>query len=358
MCTNFLRIDKENRHQQKVSARTMDFGTIVKPFPVTLKPNIVMYPRKQLFPHTSRIIENLEEDFRILPKKPLQWTNKYGFISVDVGANIFNNIPLKVEKISPILLDGINEKGLSAASLWLEGSEYQKESQENNNLMFLNVVGYVLGMCADVVEVKDQLQKINVTSPSKHLDKYPAHFVFIDSNKNNPALIVEYVDGAPNFYTASNGVLTNEPVYPEMLKYLEDYGDLTVFQKNQQSQPGLFGLPADSSPKSRFVRASKFMESINNEKNAHQTVNFSEIAIQNLQVPLGSVVSDKKNRILDYTQWSVIRDHLNLTYYFKSFDNQILKKIELKKVDFSHKKIVDFPIYNNEWNMDVTSNFN
>ena len=69
MCTNFLRIDKENRHQQKVSARTMDFGTIVKPFPVTLKPNIVMYPRKQLFPHTSRIIENLEEDFKGMARK-------------------------------------------------------------------------------------------------------------------------------------------------------------------------------------------------------------------------------------------------------------------------------------------------
>jgi len=357
MCTNLLRKQSKEGNQEIVSARTMDFGTIVKPFPVTLKPNIVVYPRGITFPVKSAFVEKLEEDFRLLPKKPIKWTNTYGFVAVDVGPNIFNELPFKIEDISPIFLDGMNEKGLSAASLWLSRSQYQLESDHENNLMFLDVVGYVLGMCATVADVKMALSTINVTCPSKFLLEYPAHFIFIDSNPNSNALVVEYINGKPNLYDVPNGVLTNEPAYPDMLKELEKYKDLTIYQKNKSKLPGLFGLPADSSPISRFIRSTKFVESAYSAANAQESVSLSEIIIQNIQVPIGTVVSSANKQFLDYTQWTVIRDHLNIMYYYKTFYNQTLKKIDLNILDFSASKIITVPISEGEWNIDLTAKY-
>ncbi|MEW7278899.1 linear amide C-N hydrolase [Aquimarina sp. 2201CG1-2-11] len=357
MCTNLLRKQSRENFQEKVSARTMDFGTITKPFPVTLKPNMVIYPRKREFPIRSSFIEKLEEDFRLFPQKPLNWTNKYGFAAIDVGPCIFNEIPFKVESISPIFLDGVNEKGLSAASLWLSGSQYQKESVSGNNLMFLDVVGYVLGMCATVSEVKSTLSTINVVCPSKFLMNYPAHYIFIDSDVDSPALVVEYTNGSPSFYEVPNGVLTNEPAYPEMLKKLDKYKSLTVYQKKPNDLPGLFDLPADSSAISRFVRATKFVESIYAPEDIQKSISLSDVIIQNIQVPLGTVVEETSNRILDYTQWSVLRDHLNLVYYYKTFDNQALKKLDLTLIDFEVTDIVSIPISTGEWNINETKKY-
>lgn len=357
MCTNLLRKLSKEGNQEIISARTMDFGTIIKPFPVTLKPNIVVYPKGLAFPVKSAFVKKLEEDFRLLPKKPIKWTNTYGFVDVDVGPNIFNEIPFKIEDISPIFLDGMNEKGLSAASLWLSGSQYQPESDHENNLMFLDVVGYVLGMCATVEDVKKALSTINVTCPGKFLLNYPAHFIFIDSNPNSTALVVEYINGKPNFYNIPNGVLTNEPAYPDMLKELEKYKGLTIYQKNKNELPGLFDLPADSSPISRFIRATKFVESTYSASNAQEAVNLSEVIIQNIQVPLGTVVSSANGQFLDYTQWTVMRDHLNMMYYYKTFDNQTLKKIDLSLLDFSASKIISVPISEGEWNINLTAKY-
>lgn len=357
MCTNLLRTQAAEGQHEIVSARTMDFGTITKPFPVTLKPDVVVYPRNTAFPVKNKLEEKLEETFKLLPKNPLNWQNKYGFVAVDVGPCILSELPIKIQDLSPIFLDGMNEKGLSAASLWLDGSQYQAESDKDDNLMFLNVVGYALGMCATVDDVKTALSSITVTSPSKFLMNYPAHFIFIDADPAHDALVVEYTDGAPNFYDVPNGVLTNEPAYPKMLTELEKYKDLTVYQQNPNDTPGLLGLPADASPISRFVRSTKFVESTNKPSNSQDAISLTEVIIQNIQVPLGTVVQKSNGEILDYSQWAVVRDHINGIFYYKTFDNQTLKKLDVNAIDFATTQKISVPIDKGGWFIDMTSSY-
>ena len=356
MCTNLLRKYVEG-NPGIISARTMDFGAIVKPFPVTLKPNILVYPRNLKFPLKYTLEEKIEELLHLLPQKPLQWENKYGFVAVDVGPCIFHELPINLEDVSPIFLDGLNETGLSAATLWLDGSQYQPASDTDNNIMFLDLVSYVLGTCSTVAEVKTALSSLNVVCPSKFLAGYPAHYVFIDANVDNNALVVEYIDGKPNFYEVANGVLTNEPPYPQMLKQLEKYKDLTIYQNNPNSEPGLLGLPADSSPISRFVRATKFVESSYQPTNTQESIGLDQVIIQNLQVPLGTVVEASNGRMLDYTQWTVVRDHLNKEFYYQTFDNQTLKKIALSEIDFSSVSVTTMPMGEGEWAIDKTKEY-
>ena len=353
MCTNLFK-QFSGDFAGIISARTMDFGTIVKPVPVTLKPNVVAYPRNTQFPTHSKLLEIGEELVGLLPKKPLNWKNQYGFVGMDVGPYIADFLKVDIEKISPIFLDGMNEKGLSAATLWLDGSEYQDEADTDTNVMFLDVVAYILGTCANVSEAKAQLEQITVVSPIKFLNNYPAHYIFIDPDPNTTPLVVEYRDGKPNFYDVANGVLTNEPPYPEMLKAQEKYSDLSIYQDTKNDPPGLLGLPADSSPISRFARATKFCESVYQPSNLQEATTLLQVIIQNIEVPLGTVVEKGNDMVLDYSQWLVVRDHSNLLYYYASFDNQTLKRIDLNNIDFGLINESHYSIAEGAWFTDET----
>lgn len=358
MCTNLMKTFA-GPFTGRVSARTMDFGMINKPLPVTLKPNIVAFPIGTSFPTAARWIEKTEEVLDLLPKRPLNWKNLYGFLGVDIGPYIFSKIKFDTDKINPIFLDGMNEKGLSAATLWLDGSVYQTEANSDTNVSFLDVVAYILGTCANVAEVKDALQKISVVSPGKFLQQYPAHYVFIDPNPENDALIVEYIGGIPQFYHVANGVLTNEPPYPEMLKILDGppYDKMTLYNKTVGGNPGLLNLPADSSPISRFVRATKFSEALFSPSTTQEAVALCQVIIQNLQVPIGTVLDKNFDQSYDFTHWTVVRDHASKMFYYETMSNQLLRRVDLNKIDFSSIREISYPIDKGPWFVDETSNF-
>lgn len=50
-----------------------------------------------------------------------------------------------------------------------------------------------------------------------------------------------------------------------------------------------------------------------------------------------------------YTQYQIIRDHINLIYYITNSNNMNLRAIQMKQLDFSREKILYASIENDYW---------
>ncbi|MBC7202933.1 MAG: linear amide C-N hydrolase, partial [Pusillimonas sp.] len=53
---------------------------------------------------------------------------------------------------------------------------------------------------------------------------------------------------------------------------------------------------------------------------------------------------DQGDDPLEYTQWSTVADLSNGMYYVKTYDNQVLRGIDLNSFDLNAKEIVSAPL--------------
>ncbi|PKH49387.1 hypothetical protein CXF68_01210 [Tenacibaculum sp. Bg11-29] len=370
MCTNILL--KSKNGDAVISARTMDFGGdfITK---------LHKIPRSEKY---YDILFNNETEFTKFKKEfeITEWENAYGYLSTHAY--------FKVEKWEfeiPTCMDGMNEKGLSGATLWMPCADYPKPNITKKNILSIHLVAYILATCATVNDVVDKLEGVNVINFSTSLNKFiPQHFVFSDSK--GKSLIVEFKGGKMITHQPTNGVLTNYPFYDKQLINLKKYDDLTFENKeytycendsskcsqdtNGSGMSGKIehnGLPGDATPKSRFVRASKFSEVNFEATNSQDAVTHIQQLIQTLQVPVGTIVPNKNNcgnknenknkwdmkNGYDHTKWCVIREHNSfgkINYYYYTNDNPTLQKISLDKIDWEKdSNPIDFEANNKTW---------
>lgn len=72
----------------------------------------------------------------------------------------------------------------------------------------------------------------------------------------------------------------------------------------------------------------------------------------------GEIDSTSNGSKNDYTQWDVVRDHINLIYYYRTNQNQSIRALDLKKIDFSgDKKYQPVPLTIGKIYEDTTSLF-
>jgi len=341
MCTNLL-MKRNSENDPIVSARTMDF-------PIKLETVVNLVPRGQRFPEID------------LPEE-IRWSNKYGFIGIG-----------HPDKKLPgyFYTDGLNEVGLSAASLWLDGSEYEYPEPGYRDVLYHgNFVNYVLGNFCDVTQAKIELSKLSICeAPIKIVvnARTPLHFIIIDSRGDN--LIVEFIDGNMKTYsnigcsdTASlnRGILTNEPPYDWHITNLKNYADLSLVENKKEwagnilFSSGQFGSPGDSSPVSRFIRAHLLTQSSCQPQNIQQSIVLAQDILQTIAVPAGTDIFDSSKNTYNWTLWSVIRDHTNRSIYFYTDFNSKLYGIHLDKLDFKAEDqkhcSIEFP----DWYEDIS----
>lgn len=338
MCTNFS-IPRKSKGGALVSARTMDWCIDFPQYP----PVVNFVPRGQSFPEID------------LPGE-IQWKNKYGFI----GAGY------KSEEVGIAYSDGLNEAGLSAASLWLSCTEYQKPMRGKGNLYYVNVVSYVLGNFKSIQEVEAGLSKLRILS-IEIIPNYTALQHFIFSDRSGKHLIVEFVNGEMHTYINELGVLTNQPTYDWHLTNLSMYGNLSLKDNpdlvcgEEVTGSGQLGIPGDPSPQSRFIRAAFLRETAFKPQTIQESIGLARQIMQTISVPIGTVIfadPPLPEIAFDWTQWSVIRDHTNLSYYFYSDFNSTLYGVHLKDLDLNSSKQKQIPIYQPDWYEDVTKNLN
>lgn len=178
-----------------------------------------------------------------------------------------------------------------------------------------------------------------------------AHFFVQD--KTGKSIAVEPVDGTLKVHDAPLGVMTNAPTYDWHMTNLANYINLSpkdvtsgtlgsVTLSAFGTGAGLHGLPGDFTPPSRFVRAAIFSQAATPNASAEYAVFIAFHILNQFYIPKGSVVSSTS---VEITEWTSVNDLKNLRWYFRSFQDQSIRMVDLKEAVAAAKgEIVMIPM--------------
>ncbi|MBK5962071.1 choloylglycine hydrolase [Rhodoplanes elegans] len=324
-CTSFV---IRNTDGGVVYGRTMEMGFV-------LKAGAIVVPRKLALTSLGP------------GGKPgsMTWTSRYAA----VGLNAFG---------LAVLIDGLNEKGLAGGALYFPdyvGYADAAKADPAKTLAQWDVVGWVLTSFATVAEVKAGLSGISVVGlADPNLGVAPLHYTFHDTT--GASVVIEPVDGVLKVHDNPFGVMTNSPTFDWHLSNLRNYVKIsptnapplqiagqTVAPIGQGS--GLLGIPGDPTPPSRFIRALGYAMSLERKPAGIESVRAAEHILNNFDIPKGWVRPDKSDAtVMEFTQWSTIADLANRRYYVKTYDDQVLRGIDLTGFDLDAEAIRSAPL--------------
>jgi len=249
----------------------------------------------------------------------------------------------------PIILDGINDQGLSVGLFYFPGyAKYAEVTKENaSHALAPQEFGiWALGNFATVDEVRAAVKDIVlVPTPAPGLGSPQgavagAHFFLQD--RSGKSLVVEPVDGTLKLHDAPLGVMTNAPTYDWHMTNLAAYINLSVKDIDSAkvgpvtlsafgSGAGMLGLPGDFTPPSRFVRAVAFSQSAAPNATTDAAVLSAFHILNQFDIPEGSVVNSAIGKPVDeITEWTSVADLKNLRWYFRTHTDQSIRMVDLK----------------------------
>jgi choloylglycine hydrolase len=297
-----------------INGRTLEFG-------IKVKTAGILIPRNYEFKGT-------------LPdgNQGLSYRSKYAV----VGSNMYDD---------KVAVDGLNEAGLSAGAFYFPGYAKYPTINDSNKAYALSPVeftNWVLTQFSTVDEVEKALKNV-VIAPTVYTPwGFVPPFHYIICEKTGKCIVVEPTNGTLTVFNDPLGVFTNSPTFDWHITNLRNYINLSplnvpkveikgITLKDFGQGSGLHGLPGDFTSPSRFVRAAVFSSSAIPEMNAKQTVLQMFHILNQFDIPIGSIRTESDGKIYtDYTQVTVVRDPQNLNYYFKTYDDQSIRMIDLK----------------------------
>ena len=257
----------------------------------------------------------------------------------------------------PSYYEAVNEKGLGMAGLNFVGNAcYGKEKEGKDNIASFELIPWILGQCSTVKEVRELLEKINVTNLAFHesFPVSPLHWLIADEKET---ITVEAVEEGLFVYDNPVGVLTNNPPFPQQMFQLNNYMHLSPKQpKNLFSERlklqtysrgmGALGLPGDLSSASRFVRAAfTKLNAIATQKEEDSVGQFFHI--------MGTVEQSKgccevNEGAYEYTIYTSCCNASKGIYYYTTYFNHQINAVDMHEEDLDGKKVVVYPVLQEE----------
>ncbi|MBL0712264.1 MAG: choloylglycine hydrolase family protein [Desulfosarcina sp.] len=308
-----------------VSGRTLEFG-------ISFDIGIIVVPRNYEFVGQTTLGDG---------KK---WKSKYASVGVMLADN-------------EVILDGINEKGLSVGNFYFPGfAEYSVTTPENQSISISSsdITQWIVSQFATVDEVRAAIKNNEVAispvlTPGFPPEIQPFHFVVYD--KSGKSLVIEPIDGRLVLYDNPTGAMANSPTFDWHMTNLRNYVALnpnnvppvsifgqTFKQLGQGS--GMLGLPGDFTPPSRFVRAAVFSATAIPAKNAEKGIKQVFHILNNFDIPVG-VARETHDGVIhsDYTMLTVARNAKNNRFFYKTYDDQTIRMVDLSRLNPNAKKI-------------------
>jgi choloylglycine hydrolase len=303
-----------------VQARTLEWGAF------NLGSQLMIVPRGIQFVGTTPDA-----------KPGLAWKGAYGVVGINgVGR--------------PLLIDGMNEKGLAVSLLYHPGfAEYQPydANQAASSISQSDLPTWMLTSFATTAQVRSELPKIRVVPVKEESLGAPAPIHLIVTDAAGSTIVIEYIKGRLNIYENPVGVLTNDPGFPWHLTNLANYLGLQAREVkpikigNLELKPlgvgsGMLGLPGDYTPPSRFVRAVALRNTVRPLENGEAAVAEAFRILNAFDIPLGATGSVPKDDILGETQWTSAMDTKSLRYYYRTMYNHRIRAVDLKAIDLGN----------------------
>jgi choloylglycine hydrolase len=277
-----------------------------------------------------------------------KWTTKYGVL----GAIAFGNLGV---------MDGINEKGLALGAFYFPTTaEYTTTTNENQSksMSSIDFSTWVLTQFATVDEVKAAVDSGDVAVAPTLLPGWPPvvqPFHWIVYDKSGKSIVIEPLKGKLVVSDNPLGVLTNSPSFDWHMTNLRNYITLsprdvppvkvdgTTLQGFGLGS-GMFGLPGDFTPPSRFVRAAAFSATAFKAADAKAGIFSGFHILNNFDIPYGAARETVDGVVhADQTIFTTMRDPQNLKIYFKSYDDQTIRMVDMKRFDLDAKEVMRLP---------------
>ncbi len=277
--------------------RSMDWNTDLAQL---MQTNLIVYPR------------GIERNGNTATN-PLHWKARYGSL---VATALHDTIAV----------DGINEFGLAAHTLWFELADYGKRNDQLPGLSVTMWVQFALDNFNSVDEAVNyfQTQPLQITSftiPNTNQNA-PQHLVLEDVSGDSA--IIEYIDGIAKIYHDKKYVVaTNEPAYPQQLANLEHFVGLG----------GDKPLPGTVSPEDRFVRGSYYLAHLPKAKTITGAISEIKSVLNSMAEPFEEKSDATPNPIP--TIWYIIADLTHTTYYFQDINKMNMIWVELDQFNLS-----------------------
>jgi choloylglycine hydrolase len=271
----------------------------------------------------------------------LRWTTKYAF----VGPN--------AEGL-PFVCDGMNEKGLAVGNFLFPGTAgYQKVDATNANraVASFQVPVYLLSTCATVEDAVAAVKGlvVGLSGPTLPRDLQQLHYAVHDAQGHSA--VIEYVGGKLHVHKNPLGVVTNSPTFDWHQTNLRNYVHLSPDNAKPTVEAGetlsgfgqgtgMWGLPGDFTPPSRFVRAVAFTQTATPTDNAEKCVQQAFHILNQFDLPRGAIRAKDDGRTdVEYTNWTTAADLKHLHYYFNTYKSRVIRMVDLNKVDMNAKSL-------------------
>ena len=295
-------------------------------------------------------------DFAIVPRgyaftgmTPLgegkKWTAKYGAL----GAIVFGNLAI---------MDGLNEKGLAAGTFFFPTmAEYTETTAANQakSMSSIDFSNWILTQFASVDEVRAAIEGGEAVVAPTLLPGWPPQvqpFHWIVYDKSGKSLVIEPIEGKLVLSDNPIGVFTNSPSFDWHMTNLRNYIALSprdvppvkfdgkTFQSFGMGA-GMLGLPGDYTPPSRFVRAAVFSATAFAAPDATAGIFNGFHILNDFDIPYGVArVNEGGATHADQTIFTAMRDPQNLRMYYKSYDDQTIRMVDLNRFDLDAKDVM------------------
>nr|WP_245585395.1 linear amide C-N hydrolase [Pleomorphomonas koreensis] len=245
--------------------------------------------------------------------RSMEWTSKYGSLAVS-GYDIST-------------VDGINEAGLNASLLWLNGTTFPKDDGKTPRMSLAIWAQFFLDQFATVSEAVEYagshpVQVVSGEVPGRPGTLAPLHMTLSDSSGDSAVL--EWIDGALKIHhDRSYQAVTNDPPYDEQLINL----------KYWQAVSFVNFLPGTSRPEDRFVRASSYINAVTQSDDPRIAAAAVFSVIRNASAPYGVSIPGTPN--LSTTRWRVVADQKSMVFYGESATSPNIFWVDVKKLDFT-----------------------
>ncbi|PES83697.1 choloylglycine hydrolase [Bacillus cereus] len=304
---------------------------------------------QHLFARTMDFTLDLNQEVIIIPRH-YQWNNITGEIintkhaTVGMGINHQGRV---------IMADGVNEAGMTCATLYFPGFATYSKSIDNNktNLAPFDFVTWSLTQFNSVKELKksDSITFLDIPLPDLGLTP-PLHWILAD--KWGDCIVLEPTNEGLKMYDNPLGVMTNSPEFSWHLQNLRQYIGL----KSQPFAPtewsnvplsafgqgsGSMGLPGGFTPPSRFVRAAYGKQNIQGIDSEEEGVSALFHILSNCEVPKGGVITEEG--ALDNTIYTSVMCMESGTYYYHTYDCRQIIAIHLFYENLDTDEIKAYP---------------
>lgn len=321
-CTGIMLKTQDNSF---VHGRTLEFGMMIDT-------SVVVVPRNYSFVGQT-------------PKgEGMKYTSKYA----SVGMVAFKDLSI---------MDGLNEKGLAAGAFYFPTfAQYAPVTSENQNKALSpgDFPNWILSQFATVEEVRHAIENNQVVITPTVMANWgpvtpPFHYIVYD--KTGASIVIEPLNGKLVVTDNPLGVFTNSPTFDWHMTNLRNYISLSARNvpeiawngltlKEEGQGNGMVGMPGDFTPPSRFVRAAIF--TMTAEPSANSDLGIQQVfhILNNFDIPVG-VAKAEANGVTetDYTLMTVARDPQKLKYYYKSYDDQTIRMVDLNQFDLNAKTV-------------------